>query len=208
MKLSTKLLLVFLVVGIIPGLVIGLVLLNTSSESLSVQAFNQLETARSIKKVQMERYFEDTEHNMTSLVDTIGTLRKEALDKLIAVREVKHSAVERYFEFINNQIITFSEDIMVVDAMKDFCNDFANVREELAVTSDDIEKMRTELFSYYSNDFNNEYRKQNSGNASAIQNYFKKLDDDSIVLQHKYISSNPNSLGSKHLLSNAKDASA
>ena len=50
-----------------------------------------------------------------------STLEEESFNKLTAVREMKASQIEDYFQTIENQIITFSEDRMIIDAMKQ-CN--------------------------------------------------------------------------------------
>ena len=57
MTLKTKLIISMLAVGIIPLLVAGLLLLNTSSNALQQQAFNQMESLRTVKKTQVEDYF-------------------------------------------------------------------------------------------------------------------------------------------------------
>lgn len=145
---------------------------------------------------------------MGVLVETVGTLRKEAFDKLTAVREVKHAAVERYFQTIDNQIITFSEDRMVVDAMRQFKKSFRDFRIENAMTPAELERMKRELYTYYTGPFSQEYRKQNDGQAPNVEQYFRKLDDDSIATQYHYIRANINPLGSKHMLDQADDASS
>lgn len=55
LKLSAKLLLAFLAVGIVPFSVMGILALRKGSEALSTQAYTQLEGVRGIKKGQMER---------------------------------------------------------------------------------------------------------------------------------------------------------
>lgn len=57
MKLSVKLLVTFLAVGIIPFLVIGITSLMKASEGLSNQAFGQLVSIREVKKSQIQDYF-------------------------------------------------------------------------------------------------------------------------------------------------------
>ena len=54
MKLSVKLLVTFLAVGIIPFLVIGITSLMKASEGLSNQAFAQLVSIREVKKAQVQ----------------------------------------------------------------------------------------------------------------------------------------------------------
>ena len=55
-RLSTKLVIYFLAVGLIPMLSTGLVSLYRSSDAISSQAFNQLEAVRTIKAQAVQRY--------------------------------------------------------------------------------------------------------------------------------------------------------
>ena len=208
MKLGTKLMVAFLAVGIIPLAIVGTVALNKSSKALTELAYGQLNSMRAVKKTQIENFFGERKGDMGVLVETVATLRKEAFDKLTAVREVKRAAVERYFKTINDQIITFSEDRMVVDAMRKFKKDFREFRQENGYAAKDVERMRRELLTYYNGPFSTEYAKQNEGRSPDVAQYFRKLDDDSISLQYQYIRANINPLGSKHLLDQADDASS
>ncbi len=97
MKLGTKLLLAFLLVGVVPFALIGLVSYNKASSALKKQAFNQLEMARGIKLEQIQNYFGEREGDMGVLTETVSTLRLEAFNKLLAVQTIKKSQIESYF---------------------------------------------------------------------------------------------------------------
>lgn len=208
LKLSTKLVLAFLCVGILPVCVIGIVCLNQASQSLQTESTNKLIAARDIKKAQIEDFFEERQNNMNALVDTVSTLRHEAFEKLTAVREIKRAAVERYFQSIHDQILTFSEDTMIIDAMKTFQAQFKNVQRETLVTPYDLAMMKQELLTYYTQDFMQAYQNQNNDQTIDAEQFFRQLDIDSVVLQYHYIKNNPQPLGSKHLLDKSDDASA
>jgi methyl-accepting chemotaxis protein len=47
-------------------------------------------------------------------------IESQAFQKLEAIREIKKSSIERYFHTIRDQVLTLSQDTMVVDAMKEF----------------------------------------------------------------------------------------
>jgi methyl-accepting chemotaxis protein len=115
--------------------------------------------------------------------------------------------VERYFASIENQIVTFSEDRMVVDAMCEFKKLFPAVREENALTGEDVERMKSELAGYYVGQFDVQYEEQNGRSAEPLQ-YLKQLDADTLTLQYYYIQANPNPLGSKETMDRAEDHSA
>ena len=121
----------------------------------------------------------------------------QAYDRLTAVRTIKANQIESYFRTIHDQILTFSEDQMVIEAMAGFRDSMTKAREENSVTPEDIERMRGELNTYYSVKFSREYQQRNDGKSPNIDAQFGPLDDDSIFLQYQYIRSNPNPLGSK-----------
>ncbi|MBF0189461.1 MAG: methyl-accepting chemotaxis protein, partial [Magnetococcales bacterium] len=113
----------------------------------------------------------------------------------------------RYLATINHQIATFSENRMVVEAMQGFSGAFRSYRQQAGVTPERLTRMRSELRTYYSNDFSTEYRAQNGGRSPEITPIFNSMDDDAIALQHAFIKANPNPLGSKHLLDSPGDES-
>ena len=197
----------FSLAAIVPFTIISIMAVSTARDSFVHDKFEQLISIRGIKKAQIEKFFDERKGDMGVLVETVSTLRKEAFDKLTAVREVKRQAVERYFQTINDQIITFSEDRMVIDAMRQFRAYFKDFRNENNWTSDEIGRMRSKLRTYYTNEFSTEYRNQNDGRSPNIGQWFSQLDDDSIALQYKYIRANNHPLGSKHLLDRPNDAS-
>ena len=178
-----------------------------ATDSLEKQTFAQLVALRDVKKRQIEQYFQDREGDMEVLVDTVATLREEAFKKLTAVREIKRQAVARYFQTINDQIITFSEDAMIIEAMKEFRSAFEEARAANEIEESDLIEMRKEVRSYYTDHFAKEYKSQNDGREPQIDAIMKKLDDDSIVMQYYYIQANKNPLGSKHMLDRADDKS-
>ena len=81
MKLSTKLLVAFLAVGVIPFAIIGLTSLYKSSGALSSQSFGQLEAVQQIKKNQIEDYFKNafTQMAMFSRSKDVSDLYKQLL---------------------------------------------------------------------------------------------------------------------------------
>ncbi len=197
----------FSLIAIVPFFILSIMAVSTARDSFIHDKFQQLISIRGIKKAQIETYFDERKGDMGVLVEMVGTLRKEAFDKLTAVREVKRQAVERYFQTINDQIITFSEDRMVVDAMRRFSTAFKNVRDDNHLTGEQAKRMRSELLTYYTGEFSSEYRNQNNGQSPDAERYFRQLDDESIALQYYYIRANRHPLGAKHQLDRSDDAS-
>ncbi len=97
MKLGTKLLVFFLLVGIIPFAVLAVISLVNINTSLSKASFNQLEAVRGIKKDQIERFFAERKGDMAVLTEIVDTLRAEAFNKLLAVQVIKKNQIESYF---------------------------------------------------------------------------------------------------------------
>ncbi len=135
-------------------------------------------------------------------------LREQVAERLVAVTDVKRAGIERYFQSINDQILTFSEDPMVVEAMGDFREHFADYRNATSADASDLKAMRGKLEDYYSQQFGGEYASQNDGKKADTTRFLSMLDEDSIVLQHRYIADNPNPLGSKEVLDAASDGTA
>ncbi len=96
-KLRVKLLIGFLIVAIVPNFLLGVSSWLKFNEALKKQVYNQLESVREIKKVQIKDYFDARRDDMDVLIETVSTLRVEAVNKLAAVREIKKNQIERFF---------------------------------------------------------------------------------------------------------------
>jgi len=153
LSVTAKIIVLFVLAGVIPLIAIGVLSYINSSKALERQAFNQLASVREIKKGQIERFFAERQGDMGVLADTVSTLRKEAFDKLEAVREVKRDAIKRYFKTINDQILSFSENGMIVNAMSQFSGAFRNVCSKNNLTDADMKRMKGELRTYYTGEF-------------------------------------------------------
>lgn len=206
LKIGPKLIIAFLMIGLVPFTIIGLLALNNSSGALSTAAFNQLEAVRAIKKAQVETFFAERQGDMGVLVETVGTLRNEAYSKLAAIRQVKKNAIESYFQQINDQVVTLAENTMIVDAMTVFNQTARSYNEDNNISPGRLHVMRTELASYYTDDFATQYESQNGKTIDAAQ-FISQLSDVAVAMQHEYIWANKNPLGSKHLLDQGSDAS-
>ncbi len=135
-----------------------------------------------------------------------GGIMSQAFAQLTAIRTVKAKQIEDYFQQIDSQISTFSENQMVVDAMKQFPVALQSIRNEINIEDAQLDKMKQSLLGYYSNEFGAEYVKQ-TGNRPDLRAQMRPLDLDSIYLQYQYISNNPNPLGAKENLNSAPDGS-
>ncbi len=146
---------------------------------------------------------------MTSITQSAEKgLEERATDQLVAFRDLKKAQIESYFGTIRDQVLTFSENNMVVQAMQGFSEAFPEYRTNAEISPEAFKQMQKSVRQYYANDFQREYASQNNGQNTDIEQSFQMLDEDSIALQYAYISNNNNSLGSKHLLNTADETTA
>lgn len=206
LKIGPKLITSFLIIGILPFAILGILALNNSSNALHNASFNQLEAVRAIKKAQIESFFDERQGDMGVLVETVGTLRQEAINKLTAIRDIKKDAIESYFKQINNQVTTLADNGMIVDAMREFSRLAPQFRSNNLIDAARLSTMRTELATYYTGQFSPEYQTQN-GTSPDVESWLPQLSDDAVALQYEYIQANQNPLGSKHMLDKGSDSS-
>ncbi len=98
MKLQTKLLISFLLIGMIPFAIMAGVSLWKSNQALSTAAYDQLTELREIKKSQVENYFSERKGDMGVLAETAGQFRLDALHNLEAIKNNKKIALELLIE--------------------------------------------------------------------------------------------------------------
>jgi len=199
MKLSQKLIVAFLLVGLVPLIVASYLALNQSSAEMEQQVFDRLSAVRTLKAHELETYFEASEHNIDVLTETVAVWKQDEMSKLAGLLDVKKNEVERYFKTIEGQVLTFSENNMVVDAMSEFSAAFQAYSSEAPAEAEVLATMRQDLKAYYSNDFGAKYNKE-LGKSAPVGSMLAGMDDTTLSLQHAYIAANPNPLGSKEAL--------
>jgi methyl-accepting chemotaxis protein len=125
-------------------------------------------------------------------------MQAKASSSLAAQRELKESQLVDYFGTIRDQATTLAENRMIVEAMRHLPKFFDDYREELDLA--DVESIRDDLKSYYTEEFATRYAADNNGKSVDAESLLRQLDDDAVALQRAYIKANPNPLGSKHKL--------
>ena len=133
------------------------------------------------------------------------TVQTQAIEKLTSQREAKKSEIERYFKTLEHQIVTFSNNLMVADAMVDFNASFQQFKTHPELPSS--RKLRQDLEPFYTNEFLTKYKTENRNSRFDVSHILDQLDDDSLALQQAYISNNANPLGEKDALMSANDSS-
>jgi serine phosphatase RsbU (regulator of sigma subunit) len=127
-------------------------------------------------------------------------LEKESFNRLTAVREMKASQIEDYFVQIENQIISYSQNRTVIEAMKAFKHGFDLVPVEIDSTHHDLE----DLHKYYETEYITRLNEH-----STIEHHYADFiikHKSGEILQDLYIAENPNPVGEKHQLTYVEDS--
>ncbi len=97
MKLRSKLMLAFLVVGLLPFAVSGIITLNQTSAALEAAANDKLDSVRQLKQDQVSVYVGETQVDLAVLGETVTAIEQEAFQKLKAVQGLQRLALENFF---------------------------------------------------------------------------------------------------------------
>lgn len=134
-----------------------------------------------------------------------NALKDAATNQLDSLVAVKKTQVESYFDQIRKQAITFSEDKMVVDAMSEFSDSFAELGAYYDANSPVIESKRRQVDDFYKSQFKRQFQTINSSAVSVAALVPNTASE--IIAQQLYIANNDNPLGSKDTLNAANDGS-
>ncbi len=148
LRLGTKLVAAFLLVGVIPFAVVSAMSLWQASRALSSQAFDQLESVREIKKAQVEQFFAGLGEDMQVLKDTVASLRQAAFAKLEMVQEVKKAQVEKYLRRCLTDISVLSKSSSTGASLGRF---------QAAIENDEM-KTESALWQYAASQYDDSYK--------------------------------------------------
>ncbi len=142
----------------------------------------------------------------TVVVGAIGyfsgkaAIRQAKLDHLTSIRASKSNQIEFYFRQIRNQARTFSEDRMVVEAMRGLASAFGDLGQEiLTAGQSDV------LADHYQTVFGSRLARLSPGLPAGLT--FVPTAAAAAYLQAQYIVENPNPQGEKDQLEAAEDGS-
>ncbi|KZX76431.1 hypothetical protein A3715_13085 [Oleiphilus sp. HI0009] len=134
----------------------------------------------------------------SSYSDGKSAIHELSKAQLTAVRESKKSQIERYFQTIQDQVLSFSKDRMIVNAMREFKRGFDDYLSQR--TGDNVVQQKEKLQQYYEQSFGGEYAERNNGQKVNSAALMQGLDADSISLQYDFIANNTEPLGAKDAL--------
>jgi methyl-accepting chemotaxis protein len=120
MKITQKLLIAALIIGLIPMITIGSVAIVKIHYALTHQAFNQLQSIREIKKAQLEYFFKEKQRDIHILLEMIANLKQHAFQQLQSIQEHKKAQLEWYFQDIFNDIQVLSQSYSISQALYQF----------------------------------------------------------------------------------------
>ena len=172
--------------------------LNEQTEQMRAQEEELRQNQEELQATQ-----ETISRKYEALFTKLGELNYQSkFDQLRSITSTKKRNVEYYFDIIRNQISTFSEDRMILHAMRKFGEAFY----QLETLTDARRAELTEgLTHYYSAEFMP--RLQDNIHTDATIATYLPEGDRALILQHAYISANPHPTGKKSIL-DAADGSA
>ncbi len=148
------------------------------------------------------------------------SLMRHQANELETVCTIKSHQIESYFHTIKNHLLTASESIMIVEAMREMRDAVPRVFEKglndkqgkpESKTSQDkaesVTAMRAQLRSFYANEFARAFAEKNNGKQLDIRPLVEPLNDLTVYLQYWYIRKNSNPAGARSLLNRAGDQS-
>jgi hypothetical protein len=124
-------------------------------------------------------------------------------EQLKAINSTKKRNIEYYFDIIRSQIITFSENKMVINAIKEFKEAYYKINEGL--TAEQAEVCRDSVRLYYENEFIVKLNKDADEMDSALK--YIPTNTRTLLYQYLFISDNPHPTGQKSLLTHPGDDS-
>ncbi len=116
--------LIFSLVAVVPFVILGIMAVQTARQSFISSKFEQLYSIRGIKKSQIESFFKERQGDMGILIETVGTLRKEAFTKLTAIQEIKKVQLMDYMNGMKNALRGLKDDPYVLNALFEFDSAF------------------------------------------------------------------------------------
>jgi len=118
-----------------------------------------------------------------------SALEDEAFSKLVAVRDNKYAAVTNYLQGLEDQLLTFSENLMIIEAMNQF--------PPLVQLFPPLTPQRERVWrSFYNKEFSAEFSNRNNS-ATPPLSTMMAVDSFTKSMQYSYIAANPNPLGEK-----------
>lgn len=121
-------------------------------------------------------------------------LTEAVKERLVSQNVQTGQAIDEYFNFITSQIRTKSFNVSLVDAAKDFIpafNQYTSQRGNINASQ------KSQLESYYSSDFTQQYNSSNSASLTDATNALNGLSQNALAFQYDFIAGSSYDLGEK-----------
>ena len=118
------------------------------------------------------------------LVSSRRAVKQQAADQLETIRKVKAKQLREYFDTTREQVVSFSENRMVQEAVGDFRQSLAAFDVETELTDDTVRELRTKLKAEYIDSLGS-----NDVDEAAIDEQIAQLDKEAVYLQYHYLTS-------------------
>ena len=125
-SLKIKFILIFVVLGLVPAIIVGLISTINSSTDVTEKVLNQLTAINHIKKQSIENYFTERKGDMGVLVDIADSMQQQAFIKLSAINELKKAQVNDYFKNNNTRLDYLANEENTQQALVELTSNFSN----------------------------------------------------------------------------------
>jgi len=138
----------------------------------------------------------------TAWLSAYNALTESNYNQLTSIRAARAQQIENFFKGKEAHLRTLSENLMFIEALKEFSAAYDLLTLYQQVPND---KQLNELKSFYAESFYHKLR-ANITKPKVLQHFYPKS-GTAKYLQYHYIVANPANLGEKHLLNKAPDQS-
>ncbi|KPA12963.1 methyl-accepting chemotaxis protein, partial [Candidatus Magnetomorum sp. HK-1] len=155
LSLKTKLVVAFLIVGILPLSVGEYLCLKNAEEALKEQVFMQLSGVREIKKAQIQKFFNERKTNLNVLVQSIETLKDDAYNRLETIQKLKKNRLESWFKTFQSTVHLLKDNPFSALAVYKFHQAFLKDGKKIGGANwIQVEKEFSAVFQDIKQDFN------------------------------------------------------
>lgn len=131
-------------------------------------------------------------------------LRHDAEQRLVAVRDTTKRSIQNYYRTIQDQVVTLSHSLMIVDAMRELRPAFHQYDTQLSDA--EMARRSESLQTFYRDQFDTKFRRLNNDAGSDLA-ALTRLSRDAAALQYLFISNNDAALGEKDAMVQAPESS-
>lgn len=142
--------------------------------------------------------------SFNSVSSASEALRHDAEQRLVAVRDTTTRSIQNYYRTIQDQVVTLSHSLMIVDAMRELRPAFQQYDAQLSDA--DMERRTESLRSFYREQFDAKFRRLNNDAGSDLA-ALTSLSREAAALQYLFISNNDAALGEKDAMVRAPESS-